>query len=375
MRTSTTSIGRVRTVLVFAEGSNAKAVISSVIAHAYDNTDDERVSFVGPVTFDESTISHVRDILIPIIDSILDSLRLTKKSFEISVVNPGAVSVSDLGVEITGFSADVPMLLAMLSAALNMAISNDVVSTGHVASSDGDIAAVKAIPAKISAASDDRTICCFIYPALDKDRSLTVLSPVEKENTEVAVIGAKGRLKMTAVNDIADLAQAVFTDEAIVPSSLREGFFAVDCSDQPGGNPISTAVRFLVENNESRFWIVLERYFHAGETERAKRLLLAYSQFHIRIKQYPKEFGRKLIQLLRSLPPGTRKNRIDFPVLPTLECVNLTQFATKSDAGDIGLLYDAQKARRSGQNLLQPKSQKLPVMNPRITKIRLLLIL
>jgi len=341
MSSSVLTIGRARTVLVFGDGDDTRAVISSVVAHTRDNINGDRISFVGPVAFERSTIEHARDVLVPIIDNILDLLGLSKKNFEISVVNPGAVSAYDLGVNISGFSADVPMILAMLSATLNVAISDNIVSTGHIASSDGDIAVVKAMCAKINAAFDDKSVSCFIYSNLEADGSLAVLSPVETENTKVAVIKAKSRLKMMAVNDIADLIRAVFTDEAIVPASLQEGFFGIDCSRQSGGNPISTSVRFLAENNEVRFWSALERYFHAGDNENAKKLLLAWSQFHIASKRYPKEFGRKLIQLLRSLPPGTRKVRIDFPVLPTLECVKLTLFADKSDADDIRLLYNA----------------------------------
>ena len=204
----------------------------------------------------------------------MDSLKLGKRSFEISVVNPGAVSASDLGVEITGFSADVPMLLAMLSSALKITIPSDILTTGHIASSDGDIAVVKAMSAKISAAFDDKDISTFVYPALDKDRSLDVLSPKEKESAEIAVINAKGRLKMTAVNNIADLIQAVFTDEATVLSSLQKGFFSVDCSNQPSDNPISMSVRFLVRNNETCFWSILERYFHATVLDKIDRYLL-----------------------------------------------------------------------------------------------------
>ena len=339
------SSGRAMTVLVFGEGGDTRAVISSVVAHTRDYTDGDRISFVGPVAFERSTIVHVRDVLVPIVDNILDLLGLAKKSFEISVVNPGAVSVYDLGVSISGFSADVPMMLAMLSAASHIAVSDDIVSTGHIASSDGDIAVVKAMPAKINAAFDDKSVSCFVYSNLDADGSLAALSPVETEKAKVAVIKAQSRLKMIAVNDIADLVQAVFTDEAIVMSSLRGGFFGIDCSRLPDGNPISALVRFLAENNEIRFWNVLERYLHTGDNENVKKLLLAYSQFHIASKLYPKEFGRTLIQLLRSLPPGTRKGRIDFPVLPTLECVKLTQFASESDAGDIGLLYDVAEGR------------------------------
>ncbi|MFH1614472.1 MAG: hypothetical protein ABIG61_05255 [Planctomycetota bacterium] len=341
MSVTAISIGRARTVLVLGADDSAKAVISSVVAGTSDETKSKRISFVGDVIFENSAIEHVEDVLIPIVDNVLDLLGVAKKSFVISVVNPGGVAISNLRVNISGFSVDVPMLVAMLSAALNIPAADDIVSTGHITSSGGDITVVKAMSIKISAALDDKSIHHFIYPAIDKDRSLGVLSPVETEDAEVAVINAKGRLKMTAVNNIADLIKAVFADEGIVLSSLQEGFFAVDGSARLGGNSISSLVRFLTENNGIRFWDVLERYFHAVENENAKRLLLAYSQFHIRNKTYPGEFGRELIQLLRSLPPDTRNDKIEFPVLPTLECVKLTQFAAESDTEDIRLLYDA----------------------------------
>ena len=73
---------------------------------------------------------------------------------------------------------------------------------------------------KISAALNDESMHHFIYPAIDKDKSLGILSPAETEDAEVAVINAKGELKMTAVNNIADLIRAVFADEGIVLSSL-----------------------------------------------------------------------------------------------------------------------------------------------------------
>ncbi len=345
MSTAAESTGRSRTVLVFGSDSNARAVISSVVAHIKEYADNERISFTGPVAFEKSTVEHISDVLIPIVDKIQELLGLDKKSFDISVVNPGGVSVSDLGAKVTGFSADVPVVLAMLSAALNIGMADDIVSTGHIASCDGDIAAVKAMAAKISSAFEDKFITHFIYPSLDKDRSLAVLSPIERQEVEAAVINAKDRLKMTAVSNIFDIVQAVFTDENIVTSSLQEGFFGINGLQNLADNPVLSAAGLLAMDNDKRFWIVLERYFHAGDSKNAKRLLLAYLQFHVRNKKYPKEFGRQLIQLLRSLPAGTRKTRIGFPVLPTLECVKLTQFAGNGDSEDIGLLYNAAQGK------------------------------
>jgi hypothetical protein len=233
----------------------------------------------------------------------------------------------------------------MLSAAWNIPITDDIVTTGHISSSDGDISAVKAIPAKITASLNDKSIDCFIYPALDRDTSLHVLSPAETEKAEIAVINAKGRLRVVAVSNVGELIKAIFTDEAVVTASLQEGFFTIKGPQKTGSNPIGSSVCFLTENNKIRFWKVLERYFLAGESQKAKQLLLAFSRFHTQSETYPREFGRRLIQLLRSLPPAIRKLKIDFPLLPTLECVSLTQFATESDADDIRLLYEAAEGK------------------------------
>lgn len=343
--TITRLTGRARTVLNFGHGEEAKGVISTVIAHTHDYAKDNRITFVGPVILDKATIEHIRYILIPIIDSILDSLGLEKKNYELSIVNPGAASVFDLGVEITGFSADVPVLLAMLSAALNMPVPEDIVTTGHISSSDGDIAVVKAIPAKVAACIEEKSVHSFIYPEIDRDSSLAMLSPVEKEKAQIALINAKGSLKISATSNISDLIQQIFNDEAIVIASLQKGFFLIKIRQESGSNPIKRSIRFLTEDNVSRFWKVLEKYFLSGQSDMAKKLLLAFLNFHIQSKAYPREFGRRLIQLLRSLPPVTRKIKIEFPLLPTLACVSLTQFATELDADDIRLLYEAAEGK------------------------------
>lgn len=335
------STGRVRMVLVFGKGDDARAVISTVVVQTQDFNTGERIRFVGPVTLEQPTARHVGDLLVPIVDAISDALGIVRRSFDLSIVNPGAASASDLGVEIAGFSADVPMLLAILSATLSLSIANDMVTTGHVASCNGDVGAVKALSAKIKAALEDKSIRHFVYPALDADSSLAVLSPLETEKAKIAVINARGRLKLTAVSNIADLAKAVFTNEAIVIASLHESFFSVDSSKWHQADPISLVVRFLTENNDTRFWNVLEQHLYAGESEKAKALLLARAQFHIRNRTYPREFGRKLIQLLRSLPPAVRKLKISLPVMPPSACVKMSQFAAEPDADDIRLLYNA----------------------------------
>ena len=80
-------------------------------------------------------------------DNIINALDLPKHSFDIWVANIGATSLNEIGITISGFSADVPVLLAILSASLQLPVSADIVSTGHIASPDGDIRMVRGLPA------------------------------------------------------------------------------------------------------------------------------------------------------------------------------------------------------------------------------------
>ena len=339
-----TSIGRVRSVLVFGQDDDAKAVISWVVAHTRDCVDSELVSFVGPVAFEEPTAKHTRDVLIPVVDGIADSLGLPKRSFEISVVNPGAASVSDLGVRIRGFSADVPVLLAMLSAALKMPAPDDIVTTGHIASVEGDIGAVKAIPAKVQAAGMDDSVRYFICPDLEKDKSLTVLSPKQRQLSIEAIAAARNYVRIKSVCTIAELIEEVFTEQSIIEASLESGFYGVIKKQSDCMNPLQTAVYFLA-NNKRRFWKVLQRYFMTGKGLEGRRLLEAFARFHIAQKSYPAMLGHKLFELICSLPPVVRRLKMDFPILDTGLCIELSTFARKSDYMDVPVLFDAAHGR------------------------------
>ena len=131
----------------------------------------------------------------------------------------------DTGMKISGFSSDVPIFLALLSAALKLPIHNDIVSTGHIASTEGDIKPVQKIPAKVTAIIADSDRNKFIYPDLKSDISLDTLSPKAKQETEDAIINAKAKIKAISVANILDLIQAVIPDASICYSSLSKGYF------------------------------------------------------------------------------------------------------------------------------------------------------
>ena len=66
----------------------------------------------------------MENIILPIIDRIIYTLDLDRMNFEISAVNLGAASARDVGIDVSGFSADLPIILAMLSSPLQIPVSS-----------------------------------------------------------------------------------------------------------------------------------------------------------------------------------------------------------------------------------------------------------
>jgi hypothetical protein len=333
--------GQANTVLVFDHGQDCTAVITSIGARVCEHEHKERIRFRGTVTFSEKSVTHVRETILPVADSILNSLDLPEKCFEISAVNIGAASVNDIGLNISGFSADVPMLLTILSAVLQIPVSDGLVSTGHIASPDGHITMVKNIPAKLNAAVKADSIDTFIYPSADPDSSLDNLTPEEKNRIVDAVATAKGNIRTVAVSDINELVREVFTKDQMVLASLRHGFYNASGVPSTRETPITKAAEYFTKNNEKRFFEALEHKLLAGRGDDSRKFLLSYARFHIHRKIYPEKIGKEFYKIVHALPPETRRLKLDFPLLPMPECIQLSQFAKESDHDDVLLLYKA----------------------------------
>ena len=176
-QTPTETIGRAKAVLVFGTGSAAKAVVTSVVVRLRRRSERGRLLPTGSVVFEPSLLDHLVDTVLSAVDRMMELLGLSPQCFELSVVNIGAASAVGLGANVSGFSLDTPIFLALLSAGLKMPIRQDVIATGHIASPDGDVRAVEHIPAKLAAAATLPSITRFLYPALDADLSLEAFAP------------------------------------------------------------------------------------------------------------------------------------------------------------------------------------------------------
>lgn len=354
--------GRAKISLVFGQGDRQKAVISEIVVRTIKITnDDVRLHFGGNVGLSGSIKNHIGETILPIINNITNSLGLSPKNFEISAVNLGAASSLDIGMNISGFSADVPMFLGMLSAGLQIPLAEDFLATGHIASVEGDISAVKAIPAKVEAVKADKSIRRFIHPDLDNDLSLATLTPLEKNRGIKAIMAANAFVRTKAVEGIDELIREVFTEEGVVLASLREGFFGISKIPDQFNNPVKDCVSFLALRNDKRFWEILQRCFLAGECEKGKELLQAFAEFHIVRQLYPTNIGAMLSSLICSLPPAVRRLKTCFPILDTDVCITLTTFAKDPDFEDVPVLFDAALGKHLKQRTHitpTPKSNK-----------------
>ncbi len=203
-KTAPETTGRAKTVLVFGKGSAAKAVVTAVVAKLRRKSTSRRLTVTGSVAFEPRVIEHLVDTVLPLVDGIMQLLGLPKRSFELSVVNIGAASTANLGVTVSGFSSDTPVFLALVSAGLKMPLRQDVVTTGHIASLDGDIRSVESIPAKLAATAELPDVSRFVYPASDADSSLETLSPSVRQRSSIlagvgiALAGGEEPLHQTA---------------------------------------------------------------------------------------------------------------------------------------------------------------------------------
>ena len=172
-------IGRAKTVIVFDSGENPVGIVSETVAQVSSNEGMDRLVFLGPVKFSSSSEKHLSSVVLSVVDRITECLGVPRREYEVSVVNLGATASAGIGVEISGFSADLPVLLALLSTSLGAALKQDVIATGHVASLDGDLAPVHGISAKLEAVLSSPGISAFVLPELERDRSSQVLTPYE----------------------------------------------------------------------------------------------------------------------------------------------------------------------------------------------------
>jgi hypothetical protein len=335
------AVGRAKAALVYESGKGPVGIVSGIAVQVSSDEGSGPLTFRGPVHLKTPVLNHIHTSILPLVNRITAGLGIPPNNYELSIANIGATASREIGIGITGFSADLPVLLALLSALLQVALRQDVVCTGHIASLDGGLVAVRGIPAKIDAVCASAGVSEFVIPSLEKDRSLQVLTPLEYEAAKASLLQHKASLTVRPIEGIDQAVRILMTDEAIVLGGLRAGFFDAKATGMEPDSPVGRTVALLAKGNERRFWDALGRALLNRSADEAKALTRAYAEFHLRHKRYPEYFGEQLSRLVISLPPLTRKMNGLFPLLPIELCIKVTQYAQTSDHEDVRRLYRA----------------------------------
>jgi hypothetical protein len=334
------AIGKTKTAILVKETGKPIAIITEIFAQAVTANSEKRIMFHGPANLENKTISHLETVILPIVDNISRSLGLPPRSFVISISNVGASATKGVGLNIAGFSADVPLFLSMLSASMQASLRQNLIATGHIASLAGDIVPVLGIPAKIEAAIASGDIAEFLFPDIENDISATRLMPrADFIEAKKSFYDHKGQIKLTVIEDIHDALKSFFTEEAIVMSALVQGFFDTKPDIKGDDNPLSRSIAFLLADNERRFWETTKDHLFRHEAEKAKSAIQFFIDYHLERKRYPRNFGEQLYRLAMSLPLLVRRLDGLFPLLPVDQCIALSHYAAPTDHVDVQMLY------------------------------------
>jgi len=334
------AIGKTKTTILVRQTGKPIAIITEIFVQSVTANSDKRITFHGPVNLEDKTISHLETVILPIVDNIARSLGLPPGSFVISISNVGAAATKNVGLNIAGFSADVPLFLSMLSASMQASLRQDIIATGHIASLAGDIVPVLGISAKIEAAIASGDIVEFLFPDIENDLSATLLMPRDDFiEAKKSFYDHKGQIKLTVIKDIHDALKSFFTEESIVMSALVQGFFDLKPDIKGDDNPVSRSIAFLLEDNEKRFWETTKDHLFCHEAEKAKSAIKLFIDYHLGRKQYPRNFGEQLYRLAMSLPLLVRRLDGLFPLLTVDQCISLSHHAEPTDHTDVQMLF------------------------------------
>jgi len=333
------SVGRAKTVLL-APGAG-DAVVATIVAQRRDGEGAERVRFCCSTAIDTSYKKHVVEEILPMVDGISRALGIPPADFDVAFPALNAPLGRGLAMNVSGRSCDTAVFLALLSVAVGIPTDGNIVATGQFVSEIGEIGMVEGIPAKAAAAAADPSVNLFIYPSLSRDRSLETLAPLERDRIEEALAQAEAGTRTKGVNDVRELVEHAFRDEAIVLASLERNFFEGTVADAGLDAVLRSTIEHFGLENETRLWSAIEERLGAGDNESLQRLLREFSEYCIRHKVYPRYVGRSLSKMLGSTPPATRRLRLRFPLIPVDAVVRLSQFAGETDYPDLHLLYEA----------------------------------
>lgn len=285
-----------------------KAVVTDIVVESVPSQ-RTHLSFTGECQWNQRSKGHIRRVVFPLAQEIAVQLELPPPRFACSIVNPGRATQSDTGVDVIGFSADLPLLLAMLGELCGLDVPQNVASSGAIASRQGHIRMVKQLPEKLQAAISHPAITKFICPAWE-DHSLEVLSPEQSGEVRAAIKASRLSLETRTVSDVSELVAKVFSNESLMAAALKSGYF-----HYRDKNSIHSVAGLLASGGREEFYRLIEQLLLRRDLVRARELIQQWVRLSFLRKEYPFSIGQRLLGIIHSLPTTTFRLLFESPLI------------------------------------------------------------
>jgi hypothetical protein len=323
---------------VFIAGG-AHAILTKISIHK--NTGDAPLNIEGDSFFvEESVRSHWEDVIIPLTKTIAKQLDLETPAFSLELVTPGAATVDDRHVHLSGHSLDLALFLAMLSSLLEQPLKQGVVASAMMATKSGELSIVGGLPLKLEACVETDSVKEVIICDHRLDASFKEMKPAQYSDYQAATKSAGQYLKIHSISHVSESLAAAFETADLIKAGMDLGFWNRQLSE-------FESLPYLTQLNQPPAFInTIEELIVSGEREQLLNLFTSFIGFHLSRSLYPEGFGRDLLSLLKALPTYLQRDLNWDNIFPKRQYIQLTQSATENDLNDVSLLHDALYGRK-----------------------------
>ncbi|RKY10699.1 MAG: hypothetical protein DRP56_00335 [Planctomycetota bacterium] len=329
--------GRAKVPVVLSDGPNQLAAVATVIASVKHSDSNRCKLSCTDGAFNKQTVKHYRRELLAALNSLCQSCQLPYCDFELSAENLQAAAINDARLEISGFSADISVFVAMLSAALGIEVPDDSIFSGHM--SKGRVLPVASLAAKLKGAIAGglkRFYCASLNPA----DSLAVVDSAELDAADNAIRMHRRDIEIRCADTVFELFDAVFSDYDVLLAAIHTGVFNTDLAVDPK-SPVERIAQKIGSVDMPTLRNTLSTLTMAENIERVYTLWNAFLTSSINAGRYPVGCGELIYEWMCTVPPHIRRSGlIKIPLIEMEVFVKLSRLAGKEHFGDLGLLFD-----------------------------------
>jgi hypothetical protein len=211
------SIGEARAIVLLGDQGACIPAILLVRAEIAD----AGCEFINPCPLSGKIRAHVSAFLAPLAKVLAANRGKSIGGFRLSFSLPESAHLHGERIEIGGRSADLAVVLAMVSVAVNEPLSDDVAATGQIADGKGRVGMVHGLEEKLTLR--DSAVSTVLVPDWKNDALFARLYPQEFVDLRTAVKGASMRIVVVSdANAAFDRAKAKPRAVPSVPRATEE---------------------------------------------------------------------------------------------------------------------------------------------------------